>query len=98
MATSDTPARARLRPAGAAAVLALAVAFLLLAGPGGRSQAAGPTPNGYALGLFATAPELNLIVDLAIIPGHEDEAIVVTLKDDLLWRISLTGAFPPALY
>src|SRR3990172_10225882 len=98
MATSHIPARARLRPAVAAAVLPLAVALLLLAGAGSRSQAAGPTPNGYTLGLFATAPELNLIVDLAVIPGHEDEAIVVTQKDELIWRISLTGAFAPAPY
>ena len=82
----------------ALALLALAVALLLLVGTGSRTQAAGPTPNGYTLALFATAPEFNQIVDLAVIPGQEDEAIVASQTDDLLWRISLTGSFAPALY
>ena len=78
----------------ALALLALAAALLLLVGTGSRTQAAGPTPNGYSLALFATAPELNQIVDLAIIPGQEDDAIVASQTDDLLWRISLTAPTP----
>jgi len=82
----------------ALALLVLAAALLLLMGAGSRTQAAGPTPDGYSLALFATAPEFNQIVDLAVIPGQEDEAIVASQTDDLLWRISLTGSFAPALY
>jgi glucose/arabinose dehydrogenase len=77
--------------------LGLAVLALVLAG-NGRSQAAGPPANGYSLTLLASATQFNRIVDLALIPGQVDEAIVATQKDRLIWRISLTGAFSPVLY
>jgi glucose/arabinose dehydrogenase len=82
----------------APAILALAAVLLLLVGADGRSAAADPTEDGYSLTLFAAEPEFNEIVDLAVIPGQEDQAIVAAQRDDLLWRISLTGSFAPVLY
>lgn len=81
----------------ALSTLAAAALLLSVASPGSRVQAA-PPENGYDLTLVASGPELDRVVDLAIIPGQEDEAIVATQKDRLLWRISLSGAFSPLLY
>ena len=38
------------------------------------------------------------MIDLAMIPGSTDEAIVALQKDEVIWRVSLTNAFTPTLF
>ncbi|MEX0799863.1 MAG: PQQ-dependent sugar dehydrogenase [Dehalococcoidia bacterium] len=76
------------------ALVALGLTLLFL-GAEERPAAADPVPDAYALTSFISGPEFDQPVDLAVIPGQEDEAIVAIQKDALLWRVSLTGAFAP---
>src|SRR5205809_256231 len=74
------------------------VTLLSLAGAQGDvpvAQAA-PTPNAYALVQDVTTATFARMVDLAILPGTNDQAVVITQQEARLRRVWLTGAFPPA--
>jgi glucose/arabinose dehydrogenase len=58
-----------------------------------------PGPVTYGLAAFMSDGSFNRIVDFAIIPGTNDtEAIVVSQTDERILRVSLIGAFAPAVY
>lgn len=59
----------------------------------------GPIAGGYDLEPFATSPQFDKLMDLAVIPGTGgEEAVVITQHTGKLLRISLTGAFEPQLF
>jgi len=77
-------------------ILALSLAFLAAStGPAPVPPASAVT---YSLVQEIPAANFNRMVDFAMIPGATNEAIIVTQQDRQIWRVSLTGAFSPALY
>src|SRR3972149_9152138 len=87
----------------AGALFAQIVAVLLravVAVSDGRPSAANisaPTADSYVL--VSTLPEVNFdkMLGMALIPGLPDEAVMIT-QEALLWRFSLSSAFPPYLF
>jgi hypothetical protein len=67
--------------------------------PATQPPAPPPAQATYALHPFLSDGSFNRIVDFSIIPGtNGSEAIVVSQKDERIMRISLIGAFAPAVY
>jgi len=87
----DTPARGWRR------LLPLLTVALLVGVIAPRSAPARSATGAYALVQDVTTATFSRMVDLATIPGAPDEAVVVSQKDALVRRVSLSGAFAPAL-
>jgi len=73
----------------------LAGALALATAP---SVSSTPSPSAYGLTPAVTTATFGGMVDLAMVPGSADEAIVVLQNDQQIWRVSLSGAFSPVLY
>ncbi len=58
----------------------------------------GPSANAYRLTRIMPDVSFERMVDLVPIPGRPREAIVLLQKDATIWRVSLDGSFPPALF
>jgi glucose/arabinose dehydrogenase len=52
----------------------------------------------YELAAPIPSATYNQMVEFAMIPGSNDEAIVAIQKDERIWRISLSNSFAPTLY
>jgi glucose/arabinose dehydrogenase len=61
-------------------------------------SAATPTPSAYGLTQAIPSAAYGDMVDLAMFPGSDDEAIVVLKDAQQIRRVSLSGAFSPALF
>lgn len=80
-----------MRPA---LIFILALACLAPSGLAARSTSASPFPGGYAVGGAVPGATFPEMLDMAMVPGAPDEAVVIT-QGGLLWRVSLSGAFAP---
>jgi hypothetical protein len=69
------------------------VAGLLGDTPVGRC----PEPGAYDL-VQAYAGGFENVVHVAMIPGNADEGVVATQKEARLYKVSLSGAFPPVIF
>ena len=77
----------------------LAVAFgAVTGGFPGRTVQATPYPSAYGLTQAVNAATFSRMVDMVAIPGYPDEAVIALQKDETIRRVSLSGAFAPALY
>jgi len=88
----DSPARRWRRP------LALLTVALFVGVLAPRSAPAKSATGTYALVQDVTTATFSRMVDLAMIPGAPDEAVVVSQKDARVRRVSLSGAFAPATF
>ena len=67
--------------------------------PAPPPETAAPGPVSYTLAPFLQSGAFDRIVDFAVIPGtNNTEAIAVAQKAERILRVSLTGAFAPAVY
>ena len=80
-----------MRPA---LIFILALACLAPSGLAARSTSASPFPGAYAVAGAVPGATFPEMLDMAMVPGAPDEAVVIT-QGGLLWRVSLSGAFAP---
>jgi glucose/arabinose dehydrogenase len=78
--------------------LLIAVIVTLLALSSVPSVGATPTQSAYGLTHTVTTANFSRMVDFVMIPGSNDEAIVLLQEEHKIWRVSLSGAFQPTLY
>jgi glucose/arabinose dehydrogenase len=78
----------------------LGVLVVLSVGQRPEAQAGEPFPaSNYGLTeVIAAGPNVDRPVDLVMIPGSNDQAVVVMQSDETVYLVSLSNAFPPQLY